>query len=573
MSAAALGDECPSLLGRRVALFGLPACMLVYLLLSLLTYDQIEEDAYIYFRLADNLASGHGYVFNRGGPPVESGTSPLWQLLIVGLTFLPLPIVTAAKFLGITCGAVSLALTARLAAHFVSDPVARLTPVLLTATSVPFVLWSHRGLETPLFTAAVLWVTLSLAAPAPSRRWILPAAVLFLARPEGAYILLALVPFLASHRERLAELAKPLFILAAIAVVATAVRLAYFHDLVPQTFYVKMTAGYATATRSTRFYFASTFLYPFAIPLLASLPRRSFWSREKVVLLSVVVLLVGWNLMVVELKPHFRHVVPLLPLFYIACVSAFEGLVGARARRGRPLLYGFCAAFVIVVAALPESPSSFGARVPNPIGQAAAQFLLDPTGYARATGAKIASPSALTPLEELYAESLEHNYQALVGKFLNANYPDRIEIVYDQMGQTPYFAGADKVFIDSFGIADKVTGYHRFALRADRDPLLRLYRWLFFGVTAPALGWAARPYTEREALDYVFAAEPDLIMINRWVTRRLPGSLPALIGRDRRLRTRYARRAVLADLVVLYEKKDARTPFLSIPDELAVREY
>ena len=46
----------------------------VYLFLTLLTWNAIEEDAFIYVRVADNIADGFGYVFNRGGERVETGT-------------------------------------------------------------------------------------------------------------------------------------------------------------------------------------------------------------------------------------------------------------------------------------------------------------------------------------------------------------------------------------------------------------------------------------------------------------------------------------------------------------------
>lgn len=42
------------------------------------------EDAYILFRYAENLAAGHGIVFNIGGPHCEGATDFLWLLLLAG---------------------------------------------------------------------------------------------------------------------------------------------------------------------------------------------------------------------------------------------------------------------------------------------------------------------------------------------------------------------------------------------------------------------------------------------------------------------------------------------------------
>ena len=50
----------------------------------------VNEDAYISFCIADNLAAGHGNVFNIGGERIELVSSVLWQLLLVPFSFLPL---------------------------------------------------------------------------------------------------------------------------------------------------------------------------------------------------------------------------------------------------------------------------------------------------------------------------------------------------------------------------------------------------------------------------------------------------------------------------------------------------
>ena len=96
-------------------LWGLLAACGLYLVLSLLTWNQIEEDSFIYFRAAANLAGGYGYVFNQGHPPVETGSSSLWLLMLTALHWLPVNIVTATKWLGIAFGLLSLVLTGLLA--------------------------------------------------------------------------------------------------------------------------------------------------------------------------------------------------------------------------------------------------------------------------------------------------------------------------------------------------------------------------------------------------------------------------------------------------------------------------
>ena len=44
----------------------------------------VAEDAFITFRFAENLALGHGFVWNIGEPPVEGFTNFLWVVLCAG---------------------------------------------------------------------------------------------------------------------------------------------------------------------------------------------------------------------------------------------------------------------------------------------------------------------------------------------------------------------------------------------------------------------------------------------------------------------------------------------------------
>jgi arabinofuranosyltransferase len=58
------------------------------------------EDAYISFRFADNLANGHGLVWNIGQEPVEGYTSPLHIALLALGVKLGIPIVLLATLIG-----------------------------------------------------------------------------------------------------------------------------------------------------------------------------------------------------------------------------------------------------------------------------------------------------------------------------------------------------------------------------------------------------------------------------------------------------------------------------------------
>ena len=82
-------------------------CTLFYALLVAIGFNDIEEDAFIYFRFAKNIADGYGYVFNIGGEHIEACSGLLWLGMITLLTWLPLHLVLSVKLLcfvfGILC--------------------------------------------------------------------------------------------------------------------------------------------------------------------------------------------------------------------------------------------------------------------------------------------------------------------------------------------------------------------------------------------------------------------------------------------------------------------------------------
>ena len=70
-------DSAFKSLGERRDVIPLCFVLGVYLLLVFLGFNQIEEDTFIYLRVAENIADGHGYVFNRGYETIEVGSSNL----------------------------------------------------------------------------------------------------------------------------------------------------------------------------------------------------------------------------------------------------------------------------------------------------------------------------------------------------------------------------------------------------------------------------------------------------------------------------------------------------------------
>jgi hypothetical protein len=534
-----------------------PLVVAIYVALSLLTFDRVDEDAFIYFRLAENLAAGHGYVFNPGGPPIESGSSPLWLLLLVPLAGLPGELVTAAKLLGIVFGAASLLLTLRLGERLIDDPWARHAPALMVAISPVFVTWCQVGLETALHATAVLWMAWALTGKRRSSAWALPACALFVSRPEGVALYLALVPVFLAAKVRLETLVRPALAVMAFALAVLLARIVYFHDVVPNPFYCKMQVSTEYGPVRLHDAFVTQHLYVLLAPLLAVVWRRTFWSQELIAIGSLLVLVLAWNVTVFEHFGSLRHLVPALPLLFLVIVHGFACLAALVPARRTALLRALCAASLVVVAPVRGANELSSAQmVTNPIATAAHELAASPLRYLRMVGDKIRSPSTTPPVPPLHAYSIAHNPQARVGEFIARNYPPGTVVIYDQMGQTPYYAGSDHVFVDSFGLTDRATGLYVFSGRVRKSRALRIYdrviggalRWLFPG--------DKRDYSESEIADYLFERNAEVIMIHKLVVDFAPEHATRLVGVDPRIHDRYRHRLDLSRWIALHERTD-----------------
>jgi len=177
----------------------LVAGTLALLLWHAAVYAFLVDDAFISFRYARNLASGHGLVFNPGYERVEGYTDFLWVVLLAGFYAVGVRLEIAAHVLSIaaTIGLWSLVV------WFVyrSAPEGRqrwllpAAPLFLGATRSVAV-WSTSGLETRLFELLVVGAVFRLVVEVEAQLAGRPrrplAALLFalatLTRPDGLLV-------------------------------------------------------------------------------------------------------------------------------------------------------------------------------------------------------------------------------------------------------------------------------------------------------------------------------------------------------------------------------------------------
>lgn len=229
------------------------------LLHSLLFRTWIVDDAAISFAFAKNLAEGHGLTCQPGSPPVEGYSNPLWVLLFTPLMSLHLfDILITPKVLSALMVAATFIIVGRtLVSCLRCEWGAAFVALLLTALNPSFIIWTHSGLENPLYVL-FLSLTMGLAVVAVRsklRDWRIAlalgglAAGAALTRPDGvifvaAYPLaLTLVQLKGGQRCSLRSLTIHLLVYGvAFALILSAYlvfRLLYFGDWLPNAYYAK----------------------------------------------------------------------------------------------------------------------------------------------------------------------------------------------------------------------------------------------------------------------------------------------------------------------------------------------
>ena len=314
---------------RIISILVLAASLIVLFLFIDRFYDFTVDDAFISLRYARNLSLGNGLVFNVG-ERVEGYTNFLWTI-IIGL-FIQLgadPIVTA-KILGVIFSLGTIFLLWSLSPIFLPDrPWLRNVPSLLIATTASFSIYAVSGLETIMFCFLLIlafkfFIREETAIDSYQISW----AILFLltlTRPEGFlfFILFAVVKFFPEMNwRRLASWAAPYIFFIA---VYSIWKLAYFGDILPNTFYAKTGRGimqYVGGLFYTYAYFKNyggIFLLLLIFLPLFYLIGRDYSAKKPVALLIISVSI--WILYNIykghDPLPSFRFFVLILPFIYL----------------------------------------------------------------------------------------------------------------------------------------------------------------------------------------------------------------------------------------------------------------
>lgn len=330
------------LIAAFAAVIGLYAHHAIKASLSIdgLRYFWLDDDQMISMRYARNLAEGQGLVWNPG-ERVEGYSNFGWVLVMAAVHLLPLPDrlmplgVTGVSLL-VCLGVVALA--ARLLERLQPQLLAITLPVLLLCivTCTDIMIWATSGFETVAVTLLHLWVVLG----AIERRrldWklLLPLALIPVVRSDGMHIWVGdalLLLWLSEDRKRTSRL----LLLSVIPFAAhLAFRLIYYGDLLPNTYYLKVSGLDGRWPRGVRYVrgFVQRYwlLLMFAAASAASVWRHDVRARSLLTSVAPPVLFsiqVGGDLF--QPFRFFGHVMPELMVW--AVLGGTHLVVGSIAR-------------------------------------------------------------------------------------------------------------------------------------------------------------------------------------------------------------------------------------------------
>ncbi len=224
-------------------------------------YFSLLDDEMISMRYARNLAHGFGLVYNPGGDRVEGFTNPLWVLYMAVLHLLPISppkISLLVQLTGLALLALNLVVIKRLA-ESVSGGSRRsgLCASFLTAFYVPLANWGLQGSEVCVVTLIVSASALMAIRCVESESSAVPlylllgVATLFRldAFVPGLVVLATLAVM--DPRRRWQHAILGTLVLALFLGAQTGFREYYYHDLLPNTYYLKMT-GFPLVPRLIR---------------------------------------------------------------------------------------------------------------------------------------------------------------------------------------------------------------------------------------------------------------------------------------------------------------------------------
>ena len=302
--------------------------IVILLLMEWLLFPLTVDDAYISFRYSDNLAHGHGLVWNVGEDPVEGYTNFLWVLLGAAMVKLGLPLPVSMKLLGIGLSILTIMLMYRTPRLLSPQSTHSVMPALLFASTPAFAMWAVAGLETALFICLLLTSlcfflleesSIGKRKPFWSTFYL---TLLTMTRPEGIVVfgLLVVLRLILWIRQgvpgkQMVNYLAWVLAFGSLWLVYFAWRWSYFGYPFPNTAYVKVEPGLRAIAGQVGVYLIPYGLqvFPFAMLGLYALGRYEQLQRGDLYLCAALVGVALANLVSSDWMPGHRLALPMTP--------------------------------------------------------------------------------------------------------------------------------------------------------------------------------------------------------------------------------------------------------------------
>jgi arabinofuranosyltransferase len=314
-------------------------------------YFVLFDDAMISMRYAENLAHGYGLVWNGGEMPVEGYTNTLWTLYMAIFHCFPIArswICLPVQVTGVIIQIAAIILIKKICElYFGKDKIIVWLPVLLTAFYLPLNSWSLQGMEVGLLALLLLAVAFQvqkiLAGGASST---IPLYLLLgtanLVRMDCLIPGLITIAFLCwfDPRKRARHLIQgglsQLLSLGCLEIF----RIAYFHDLLPNTYYLKL-SGYPILPRIAQgAYSLGRFLLQ-SNPWLFAIALFGLRQEQRKFLIYLAAVVFGQFAYSVYVGGDAwenwgnRYITEAMPLFFILFACGIQSLADLRTKEER----------------------------------------------------------------------------------------------------------------------------------------------------------------------------------------------------------------------------------------------
>ncbi|MFI5236662.1 MAG: hypothetical protein ACHQLA_01835 [Ignavibacteriales bacterium] len=326
-------------------------CLLVYFaifnfLRNSYLLTTILDDAYIFFRYAENIVNGNGFVWNIGEAPVEGYTSFLYLFALIIAKFLSFDLEVFAILFGTVTSAFTLYFSYLIYNHLyphdqVKTPSNILTIIIL-ALSPAFAYWSGAGMETSFYSMFLVMTIYYFLKLPDSVRNNLSKGILFgllcLLRFEAVlFFLVALYYFLKEDKSffKMKINRNPILFVTGFTIIFGIYfvwRWSHFGYFFPNTFYAKTGGGFQQITGGFLYIIkALRLFYGFGwIPIILVMLyfRQSMISGKAFFLFSIGLVSLLTTILIGGDHFHLgRFVLPVFPLLFILFPPALNKML------------------------------------------------------------------------------------------------------------------------------------------------------------------------------------------------------------------------------------------------------